>query len=459
MHIIVILNFLLLVFSSQNAFSENNTNEFAFTLQGSNTIGAKLAPECARNFLSSKGFNNVYITNSKIPNEYVVSGYLDKNSLGTPLKIAIAAHGSSTGFIGLLKGEANIAMSSRPIKNDEIIALQQLGDMKADRAEHTIAIDGIAILVNPQNPVRSLTITQVAKIFSGEISNWKEVGGNDKIIHIYARDENSGTWDTFKELVFSGKYQLATSAQRFESSDELSSHVAADISAIGFTGLSSIKNSKVLAIADDNTQPMPPTEFTLGTEDYPLSRRLYFYTPYSTDITLVDEFVDFCLSEQGQDIVRETGFISQNIQMFHHLVTQQAPMEYQKLSKIGQRLSVNFRFDNGSPYLDNKAYRDIERLHNFMQETKQAHAQLHLVGFSDADNKSGSDTLLSRFRVLAVKGALLEEGLSVESIYAMGSFIQVAASDKTYSKSKNGRVEVWLVKPEKNNTNTDIQNK
>ena len=244
----------------------------------------------------------------------------------------------------------------------------------------------------------------MAKIFSGEINNWRDIGGLDKTITLYARDDNSGTWDTFKELVLAGNYQLATNAKRFESSDELAAQVATDMSAIGFTGLSSTKNTKVLAIADDNTVPMLPNEFTLATEDYPLSRRLYFYTPYSTEITLVDDYVEFCLSEQGQDIVRKTGFISQNIQGYHHSVTTQAPLEYQELANIGQRLSVNFRFDNGSPYLDNKAYRDIERLYDFMQKPQQAQAKLHLVGFSDAGNKSSTDTLLSRFRALAVKG-------------------------------------------------------
>ncbi len=344
-------------------------------------------------------------------------------------------------------------MSSRPIKKEELVALDRLGDMQSERAEHAIAIDGLAILVNPQNPIRSLTISQVAKIFSGEITNWRDIGGIDKSITLYARNDNSGTWDTFKELVLAANYSLAPTAKRFESSDDLAAHVANDTAAIGFTGLSSVNNTKVLAIADDNTEPMLPTEFTLATEDYPLSRRLYFYTPYSTEITLVDEYVDFCLSEQGQDIVRKTGFISQNIQGYRHNVTPQAPLEYQQLSSLGKRLSVNFRFDHGSPYLDNKAYRDIERLYDFMQKPEQAKATLHLVGFSDAGNKLSTDTLLSRFRALAVKGALLEEGLDVEKMYAMGSFIPVASSEKPYSKSKNGRVEVWLVTPGKDLNN------
>lgn len=460
MKLIGLCNLFMLLLFSQNSFTANAndsakaTDEFAFTVQGSNTIGAKLAPECARHFLLSKGLNNVIIANGGIPNEYIVSGHSGKSDFSHPVQIRIAAHGSSTGFIGLENGEANIAMSSRPIKTEELMALNKLGDMQSDRAEHAIAIDGLAILVNPKNPLRSLTITQVARIFSGEITNWRELGGMDKTITLYARDNNSGTWDTFKELVLSGNYQLATYAKRFESSDDLAANVATDISAIGFTGLASVKKTKVLAIADDNTEPMLPTEFTLATEDYPLSRRLYFYTPYSTEITLADEFVEFCLAEKGQDIVRKTGFISQNIQGYRHVVSSQAPLEYQQLSSKGKRLSVNFRFDNGSPYLDNKAYRDIERLLDFMQKPEQANATLHLVGFSDAGNKLSTDTLLSRFRALAVKGALLEEGLIVEKMYALGSFIPVASSEKPYSKSKNGRVEVWLVTADKDTRNS-----
>ena len=415
-----------------------------FTIAGSNTVGAKLAPECARLYLESIGVENVAVQRAQADNEYLVSG---NQGVGLDLEkiaIRIEAHGSSTGFKGLLAGDADLAMSSRPIKGKEVDALKNRGNMLSVDAEHTVGIDGLAVLVSPDNPISALTITQIAQIYSGQISNWKDVGGPSIPIELYARDEKSGTWDTFKNLVLGKQYQLDASAKRYESNDQLSDSVANNMNAIGFAGLASVRNAKLLAVSNEDTAAMKPSTFTVATEDYPLARRLFFYMPPDTQIPWVREYVDFCQSEQGQQVVETVGFISQNIRSFSADASESMPTQYQALAKSGERLSVNFRFSQGSPKLDNKAHRDLDRLVSFLKRPQNQSKHVYLVGFSDAGERFSQDLVLSRFRALAVRSALLREGLEVDGSYGLGSFMPVASNDDEGTKLKNGRVEVWL---------------
>src|SRR5690606_17066269 len=119
---------------------------------------------------------------------------------------------------------------------------------------------------------------QLARVFAGEVKTWEELGGRGGAIHLYARDDNSGTWDTFKELVLASQGKsLAAGAQRFESSTRLSDAVSQDPQGIGFIGLPYIRQARPLAISAGDSQPMLPSTELVATEDYPLSRRLFLY--------------------------------------------------------------------------------------------------------------------------------------------------------------------------------------
>ncbi|HWV08432.1 MAG TPA: substrate-binding domain-containing protein, partial [Pseudomonas sp.] len=195
-------------------------------IQGSNTIGARLGPALIRGMLEEQGLSDIRIEAGAVENEQQISG---RASNGRRVVVTIAAHGSGTGFTGLRDGSADLAASSRPIKDAEASALASLGDLKSAGGEQIIAIDGLAIILHPSNPIVALRIDQLAQIFSGEVTDWSQLGGNSGRIRLYARDDNSGTYDTFKELVLSAHGKaLAPSAQRFESSEKLSDSVSQD---------------------------------------------------------------------------------------------------------------------------------------------------------------------------------------------------------------------------------------
>jgi phosphate transport system substrate-binding protein len=121
---------------------------------------------------------------------------------GVENQIEIQAHGSKTAFEDLKSGLCDIGMASRPIKPEERQALlPTLGDLTSNASEHVLALDGIALIVHPSNPIKTLSVAQVADIFSGTLTDWSQLGGRAVTIAIYARDEKSGTWDFFNEAV------------------------------------------------------------------------------------------------------------------------------------------------------------------------------------------------------------------------------------------------------------------
>ncbi len=425
-------------FSHADNYFPTGTEGLLFTVQGSNTIGAHLAPAWAHAWLQQKGATNVMTQPTSVQNEMFVTG----NIQGKNVTIAIHAHGSSTGFIGLLNGSADIAMASRSIKEKEVIALKDYGDMRSFSAENIVAIDGLAVIVNPTNPVDQLPVETVAQIFSGEIKNWREVGGPDRAIRLYARDEQSGTWDTFKNLVFSKRYSLSANAKRFESNDMLSKNVANDPSGIGFVGLASVNTAKALAINDNNTRALKPDVIYVATEDYPLSRRLYLYSPEQIKNPLVDDFIAFAHSRSGQEIVESIGFVSQNPTPLK-VEKLNGPDEYRQLTQYAERLSINFRFKENDAALDNKARQDITRITQYIKNNDPSNIKVQLVGFSDTENTNSRADILSRLRASAVKIALFRNGIASEPVLGYGSNVLVANS-RGSSRDKNDRVEVWI---------------
>lgn len=405
-------------------------------IHGSNTLGAKLIPQCAKGFLESKDISNVTIRTTA-ENEFLIQGERNQS------QIRVAAHGSSTGFRSLDTGFADIGMSSRPIKDKEVVKLNRLGNMRNSASEHTVAVDGLAILVNKSNQIDSLNTKQIAQVFSGEINNWKYLGGPDAAIRIHARDKNSGTWDTFKNLVLRKKYKLRGDATRYESNDALSDAVAIDPYAIGFAGIASVRDAKVLAVSAEGTSPVAPSHLSIATEDYPLTRRLYLYTPENKMTSQIRDFISFCQSKPGQQIVANVGYISQNIQAVKQDDYTNAPQVYRELMYKGDRLSVNFRFNVGSSKLDNKALKDVERLVEFMAEPENAEKHLVLVGFNDSVGRGERSNVLSKLRATVVRSALFNKEVPVEKTLGLGTFMPVGEVGS--SATKNGRVEVWVL--------------
>ena len=226
--------------------------------------------------------------------------------------IAVTGGGSGTGIAALINSSCEIAECSRSMKKEEIALAENKG---VKPVEHIVALDGIAVVVHPKNPVSKLTMEQLRGIFMGTIKNWKEVGGDDKQIVLLSREVNSGTHVFFKEHVLrrgkeKGPEEFAAGALLMSSSQAIADEVANNSSAVGYYGMGYISpKQKVIAVAkDEKSGYVDPTIAEVVSGRYPISRPLYIYTNGEPQ-GLVKKFLDFALSKEGQEIVLKLDFV------------------------------------------------------------------------------------------------------------------------------------------------------
>jgi phosphate transport system substrate-binding protein len=424
--------------------SSTGSGNVILRIHGSNTIGAQLTPALAEAFLRQRGATAIATTTTG-PDMVLVQGTSDK-----PQAIEIAAHGSATAFSDLRANSCDVGAASRKIELDEVANLSSLGDMTSPAAEHVLGLDGIAVIVNAGNTVRSLSKDQIRGVFSGEINDWQQVGRPDAgSIRVFARDDKSGTWDTFKNLVL-GSTTLVSSAQRVEDSRQLSDRVAADPNAIGFVGLPFVRSAKALAVSDAGTRPIFPTALTIATEDYPLSRRLYLYTASTTQNAVAREFVTFALSKAGQEIVTANGFVGQTVVPTQpdtgarQLGVADAGGRYDRLTAGAARLPLDFRFRTGSSTLDNKALDDLGRVSSFVSSPQYAGQAIVLLGFADSSGSPQVNEELSKNRASVLAEEFRARGIKVAEVMGLGSERPVASNATAEGREKNRRVEIWL---------------
>lgn len=410
-------------------------------VQGSNTIGAALLPALVQAQLRARHATAIEQHPGQLANETVITA---RDSQGQPIHVDIAAHGSSTGFAALGRGEADLAAASRPINDSEAGQLHALGDLRSAATEQVIGLDGVAVIVHPDNPLPQLTTAQLAQVFSGQIQRWEQLGIAGGSIHLYARDDRSGTYETFKALVLEPQHEtLSATARRFESSDELAAQVGADRQAIGFSSLPAVHRAKVLAVAEGDAPAMLPERALVASEDYPLSRRLYFYLPANPK-PQAKALADFAQSPAGQAIVAQQGFVSQQINAQPVAPLADMPPRYRALAQQAQRLSVNFRFQEGSASLDTKALRDVQRVADYLRQAGKLNGKAVLVGFGDPKETPGRAALLSRLRAQAVRRELARDGVEVQQVMGMGDELPVAGNELEQGRLRNRRVEVWV---------------
>ena len=416
--------------------TEANTRQL-FRMTGSNTVGADLAPRLVKGYLESLNATN--IAQRTAGEHHWISAHLE----GQPVEIPIVALGSSTGFKALNSDSADIGMASRRIKPKEVAMLARFGDLAGAEAEHVIGLDALVIAVHPSNPISQLTLGQLHQIYSGEIRNWRQLGGPDLPVRPLHRDMESGTRATFDTEVFGGSRPAARGIYEVSGNAETHHIVLSQPGAIGYLPFADAGDVKKVAIKAGNLSAVVPDRGIIATEDFPLTRRLYLYKNPASYKPHVDSFLHYVESPAGQELVAESGFINLTPVALTMPPYPNAPEAYRELMEHGKRLSISFRFTDGSAELDSRALKDLRRLEHYVDSAEQE-LSLTLVGFSDGKSNSNITGLISRFRALKVQGALLRDHqLGDSKILALGAFAPLTAS-REQAPVKNSRVEVWI---------------
>lgn len=227
-------------------------------------------------------------------------------------RVTVTGGGSGVGISSLLDGTTDIAMASRSIKFGEKMELKKAGK---DLRETVVAYDALAVVVNPKNPIKNLTRTQLEQIFRGKLTNWNQVvdpvtkrRGNDKKIIVYSRETSSGTYEFFKTSVLKEKNYMA-GVLSMPATGAIIQSVSQTEGAIGYVGMAYVnKHVKALSVAYDNKHFVYPSMETGRKRQYPIIRELYYY--YTADKEkAVKPFIDYLLSSEGQKIVMKTGYV------------------------------------------------------------------------------------------------------------------------------------------------------
>lgn len=222
------------------------------------------------------------------------------------VSVTVVGGGTGVGLTALKEGTTDLAMASRDLKTEEMLDFKE---NKVDIVKTLIAYDALSVIVNPANKVSKLTREQLEQIFTGAITNWKEVGGEDLKIVAYSRESSSGTYEYFKEEVLQEK-NYASSVLSMPATGAIVQSVGQTAGAIGYIGLAyETKSVKQLEVSYDGGKTfVQPSLETAMDKSYPISRPLFFFHR-KENTEKVQQYIDFILSDEGQKIVEEVGYV------------------------------------------------------------------------------------------------------------------------------------------------------
>lgn len=227
------------------------------------------------------------------------------------VRVSVTGGGSGTGIAAMINGTVSIANASREMKREEIAAAKANG---IDPVELVVARDAIAVVVNPSNPVDRLTLQQISDIYAGKISNWNQLGGENRPIVLLSRESNSGTYVYFLENVIRygnsrSKLLFSPDTLLMPSSEGISSEIRRNPNAIGYDGLGYVTpDQKVIAVGRDDRGPfILPSPQTVNDGSYPVARPLYMYTAGQPKGQIKD-YIDWIM-DGGQTLVSKLGFV------------------------------------------------------------------------------------------------------------------------------------------------------
>ena len=219
--------------------------------------------------------------------------------------VQVTGGGSGTGIAALINGTTDICEASRPMKDKEKADLRTKRSLEA--VEKKVALDALAVYVNDKSPLQEISIPQLSKIYKGEVKNWKEVGGPDKKIVLYGRENNSGTYGYFKEHVLAEK-DFAPAVQTLAGTSAVVNAVKGDEAGIGYGGIAYLEGIRALKVKKDDASPaIAPSLKTAQDGSYPLARFLFFYTA-GEPTGNTKKFADWVTGPEGQKVIDEVGY-------------------------------------------------------------------------------------------------------------------------------------------------------
>jgi eukaryotic-like serine/threonine-protein kinase len=327
-------------------------------------------------------------------------------------EVDIETEDRASAFGRLGAGGCDVVVSSRRIdaREAEDLRSRGLGDLRAAQSEHVIALDGAAVIVHPTNPVAAIGVEMLSRVLSGEVTSWQALGGRAGSIHVL------------------GDRSLSSDAPSFDDRKTVVSALMADEGALGAVGLDTVSTAKALAVTEGSGPALFPTPFNVASGDYPLAHPIFLYGVRGRP--LLDALLGFTLGEEGQTVVRASGFVDLRV-VVGDLggCSSQCPPAYASLIARAQRVSVTLY-----PSIDGEGYRayKIDALVSWVHSHPAA--RVALAGFASAPDGHAAAVQRSRVLVSDVAAALEARGIHADRPESFGDAM----------RPRNDRVEVWV---------------
>jgi phosphate transport system substrate-binding protein len=415
-------------------FTEPAQAQDIIRMNGSNTLGNQMVPVLVEGWMKKFGYGQVRVVRSQ-------NGMtrIDAKRDSESIIVEIQGKGSQPGFQDLVNGNAEIAMMSRPLTDKETDDGWQLGSLVSPDQEHVVALQAVTAIVNPRNEIAGLDVSQLNKIISGNITDWKQLGGKPGPIHLHIASSNSGLLEMQTAILNSGR--VARNAHRYDDSKSIRAAVEADAYAIGITEFS--KNSGriralPIRVAD---RYIPADTLHIKTEDYPLMRRLYFYTGQIVT-ALGRGFVTYADSEEGQRLLESHGYLSLAPMLASVKEEKDSPREYTQWLDGASRLSLSFRFGSAFSIFDSRGAQDLARLKDFMQRPGNRNRKVILIGHADKQSSRYLADSVSNEYADLVASSLMEIGVHPIRVRGVGYSLPLSSGNNAVYR--NRRVEIWL---------------
>jgi phosphate transport system substrate-binding protein len=445
----------------------NLTNYVAeLVISGASSMADVLVPALVEAFALRSGYSVL----RDASNDNLLLYELNNQQSGdTIARFAINATTTDEGFADLLANEADIAMALREIRNAEADRAEEagLGDLRQDNRSRVVALSALIPVTEIGNPVKSLSALQLAQVFAGKITNWKELGGVDAPISLHLPAPGSGLWQAIQDgLMTPANLRFSSKILYYQSLSDLVRSVQFDPFALGISAFERTGGTLPMKLSGGCGHEISATRRGIKTEDYPLSTPMYFYVPAVRQPKVVRDFLRYVQSDAAQIVVRRAGYVDQ--------ASEQIPMAAQGerlVNAIGQagaavqledlqkmvtelsplkRLTTTFRFTTGVSQLDAHSLSNVELLAQRLERGDFDGHELVFVGFSDGSGGASANLQVSLRRadkvLQAVQAAAETADLSQVTLTSTGygEAFPVACDDTAWGRGVNRRVEVWL---------------
>ncbi len=432
-------------------------------VSGSGLTGTDLLPRLLEAFAARKGLMFVRQDEDATHFLYLLTDPATRNPVA---RIRFRVTTTTEGFADLVAEQADITMAFREISDAENARSVEanLGNLRAPRRSQIVALDAIAPLVAQDNPMTKISLADLDRIVSGQITNWAQLGGPDTAIRLHMPAQEHGLSGLFQSQEADNDDVLRIT--RHTTVAAVAKAVASDPAALGIGTTSKVGMARVLPFVGSCGQVVRADVAAIKSEDYPLTAPHYIYTPSRRLPAIAREFLEFAGSETAQDVVRAAGFVDQSLEfepfsmqgtrLGRAILSTDREVGVSDLRRVvtalqdGSRLSITFRFEDGSADLDAPSRANVTLLAKYLSEGRFDESELLFAGFSDGQGGASANLDLSRRRAETVREAVAAAIESPEDVTTklvadgFGEVMPIGCDEDDWGRRMNRRVEVWL---------------